>query len=1054
MLHYVNRILHFNILMSILVIGINCESIAQSFSDSFWEDPHINGVDRLPMRAASQPFATEKSAIAAKWGSSDRIKSLNGVWKFNFSPTPEQAPKDFFNPSFDASKWDNLQVPSNWELKGYGTAIYTNIKYPFEVNPPFIAHIDNPVGCYIQEFEVPQTWKEMRVLLHFGGVSSAYYVWINGKEVGYSEDSYLPADFEITKHLKPGKNKLAVKVMRWSDGSYLEDQDHWRLSGIQREVYLEAVPQAFISDFFVKTELDSVYTDAEIKVIARVNGINSKNAKGWTLSAQLYDADGKAVLDAPLKRNMVEHLRLEMGHLFNQWSFPDLNMYAKVTNPKKWSAEYPNLYTFTISLSDSTGKVHEVRSSKIGFRKIETGAFGLKVNGKKVLIQGANRHEFDQTEGKVLSLESMINDIKLLKQFNFNSVRTCHYPNDERWYDLCDEYGIYLLDETNIETHGLGSYLSQHPDWTKAYVERAQRMVERDKNHPSIIFWSLGNESGQGPNHAAMAGWIKSYDPSRPIHYEGTQFVTWDKSKKEDPFYVDMYSRMYHPLGMMIDLANNGDTRPVIYCEYAHSMGNSSGNLDKYWKAFKAYPRMIGGYVWDWVDQGLLMKTKDGKTYWGYGGDHGEPINDGNFCFNGVVFPDRSLKPATWEFKKAMQNIDFKAINLEKSEIRIVNNYPFSNLNEFVFDWKLEQNGVLIQKGTLPALNVNSFDSAKVNIPLKQPKAEAGKELYLFISAKLKNAQKWADVGHEVAWEQFKLNKEEFVNQVEIAKEKGVQTTENQDFIIFSSKDVEYKFDKKSGLLTSVSLKGKNMLSKPLIPNFWRAQTDNDSLCGTAKLTRKWQFPASKMKLKTIKSEVENVVKTAFELPDSLGNLLVIYTILGRGDLLVDFELNKSQTAPPVPRVGMQTAINKEFDNFSWFGMGPYDTYEDRKMSGIVSLHKASIKKDYVMFPQPQESGNKCYVRYASINNVAGQGLKVTGVNNLINISAVPYSQRQLELARHTYDLTEEPVNTIHIDLKQMGVGGDDSWSSNGMPHKEYVLSEKVYKFQFLLQLK
>ena len=544
-----------NLLLLLTFILISSLLSAQvKFSESFWEDPKINGLNRLAMRSTSVSHPDVVSALTIQSTKSSRYKSLNGKWKFSFSPVPEQAPASFFKPDFDATKWDLIDVPSNWELKGYGTAIYTNITYPFVVNPPYIAHNDNPVGCYVTEFEVPANWKDMRTILHFGAVSSAMYVWVNGEEAGYSEDSFLPSEFDITKNLKPGKNKLAVKVMRWSDGSYLEDQDHWRLSGIQREVYLEAVPKAYISDFFAKAELDSAYTDGELKVIARVDGLNAMSAKGWNLNVQLYDEDQKAVLEKSLVRSVADNMNLEKGYLNNQWGSPDLHIKSPVKNPKKWSAETPNLYTLIISLTDSEGKVREARSCKIGFRKIELGSFGLKVNGQKVLIQGTNRHEFDQYNGKVLSDASMLEDVKLMKQFNFNAIRTSHYPNMEKLYEICDELGLYIMDEADLETHGLGSYLSQHPEWAHAYLERAMRMVERDKNHPCIISWSLGNESGSGANHGAMSGWIKFYDPSRPVHYEGAaQSVYVQKKENKDPFYVDMYSRMYSPIQQMID---------------------------------------------------------------------------------------------------------------------------------------------------------------------------------------------------------------------------------------------------------------------------------------------------------------------------------------------------------------------------------------------------------------------------------------------------------------------------------------------------------------------
>jgi beta-galactosidase len=983
---------------------------------------------------------------------SPRVMSLNGKWKFNFSPTPEAAPAGFYKEDYETSQWDLIDVPSNWELKGFGTAIYTNIVYPFKVNPPFIAHQDNPTGCYVTAFETPSDWKDKKVILHFGAVSSAMYVWVNGKEAGYSEDSFLPSEFDITPFLKEGKNKLAVKVLRWSDGSYLEDQDHWRLSGIQRDVYLEAVPKAYISDFFVKAELDDNYADGKIKVVAKASGFGS--VKGWNFKIQLYDENKKPVLDKPLTRSIEDNMNKEKGDGFNQWGFPDKHIIGEIKNPKKWSAEYPNLYTFTISLVDPEGRVQEVRTCKVGFRKIELGAFGLKVNGQKTLIQGANRHEFDQYNGKVLTEEGMLQDIKLMKQFNFNAVRTCHYPDNERWYELCDEYGIYLMDETDIETHGIGSLLSQHPEWTQAYLERGARMVERDKNHPSVIFWSLGNESGSGPNHAAMAAWMKSYDPSRPIHYEGAQ-ANWNAGEKFDPSYVDMYSRMYASTESMISLATNADTRPVIYCEYAHSMGNSSGNLVEFWDAFRKYPRLIGGYVWDWVDQGLKMKTKDGKEFWGYGGDHGEPINSGNFCMNGVVNPDRGIKSATWEFKKVMQNIRTEPVDLLSGKLIVKNNYSFTNLNQFNIFWELQENGITIQSGTLTPLNVKPYDSSALNIPLKDPKLKPGAEYYLRVHFKLINAKSWASVGHEVAWDEYKMPYKVPAAKEAETKMKPLSVNEGTDKVIITGDKFSFTFNKKTGLLESWKHQEKELLKTSLKPNFWRALTDNDSMCGTAKRLEVWKNAADN--LKPLKFETEKVsdmvtrIKINLQVADTVARLATVYTITGSGEMKVHNMLEVNPNVPEMMRVGMMVHIPAEYDHMQWFGRGPHESYEDKKTGAAVSLYNASVKKDFFLYPQPQESSNKTDVRWLSLSNTEGSGIKVSG-EGLISVNALPYSQNDLYKAIHTTDLQERDFINLNIDLKQMGVGGDNSWHSSGEPHKEYMLREKKYEYGFTLK--
>lgn len=1027
------------------------------FSDSFWEDPKINGLNRLPMRSFSYPFADEAAAISAEKNSTPRIKSLNGKWSFNFSPTPEGAPANFFSPDYNASQWNSIEVPSNWELKGYGTAIYTNVPYPFKVNPPYISHHDNPTGCYITNFDIPTDWKNKNVILHFGAVSSAMYVWVNGQEVGYSEDSFLPSEFDITPYLKPGKNKLAVKVLRWSDGSYLEDQDHWRLSGIQREVYLEAVPKTYISDFFVKADLDKEYRDGKIRVIAKTSGIDPASAKGWKLRIQLYDENKQPLFEKALVKNVAENLEHEKGYGFNQMLFPDIHIEGEVKNPKKWSSEYPNLYTFTIALEDSTGVTYEVRSCKVGFRKIETGPFGLKINGQPLLIQGANRHEFDQYNGKVLSEESMIQDIKLLKQFNFNAVRNSHYPNDIRWYQLCDQYGIYLMDEANIETHALGSYFSQHQQWTQAYLERASRMVERDKNFPSIIFWSLGNEAGSGPNHAAMSGWMKAYDPSRPIHYEGAQ-RNWNSKEKEtyDPFYVDMYSRMYNPLEQMIELAENGDSRPVMYCEYAHSMGNSSGNLVKFWEAFRKYPRFIGGYVWDWVDQGLKMKTEDGKEYYGVGGDHGEPIHDGHFCLNGIVMPDRSLKSATWEFKKVMQNIRTEAMDLTNGKIKVNNTYSFTPLNEFDINWQLMENGIAIQKGKIAPLNTPPMGSSDLVIPFKTPKPKAGAEYFLRVHFSLNRNKSWADKGHEVAWDEYKIPFT--IPTVVPAVDKNMkplQLTDTNNEIVINGKGFSFAFDKKTGLLNSWKTDGKELLRSPLRPNFWRALTANDSLCGTSKRLGVWKEVPDNIAIKDFKvqklSESLMEVSVRMQLADTVGNLTTFYTIDGNGILKVLNQLTIAENSPEPMRVGMRVDISDKYNNISWYGRGPHENYEDKKTSAPIGLYASSVQDNHFPYPLPQESGNKTEVRWFKLSDTKGKGIKISG-DKPLSINALPYSQENLQSAHHTYDLKPIDYINLNIDYKQMGVGGDNSWSPNGEPHKEFMLRDKYYEYSFYLK--
>jgi len=1043
------------ILVSVSIIFFTAFTYADSmFSETFWEDPHVNAVNRLPMSASSVSYESEIEALKAKRENATRYKSLNGKWRFNFSITPEAAPAKFFEENFNSTNWDFIDVPANWELKGYGMAIYTNIIYPFVVNPPFIAHNDNPVGSYLHEFEIPEGWKQNDVILHFGGISSAAYIWVNGQEVGYTEDSFLSSAFNITRYLRTGKNKLAVKVLRWSDGSYLEDQDHWRLSGIQRDVYLESVPKVHLSDFYIKPLLSDDFKNGTLAVSARVDGITADRSEGWNIKVQAYDANNKPLFSQPLTRSLSDNFRLEQDNGFNQKKYPDLFLRGAVANPKLWSAEYPNLYKVTVSLIDPKGVVQEVRSARTGFRKIETGSFGLKINGKKVLIRGTNRHETDKDNGKVISEASMLQDIKLMKQFNFNSVRLSHYPNNERFYELCDEYGIYVMDEADIESHGIGSYVAQHPDWTNSFLERGQRMVARDKNFPSIIFWSLGNESGSGPNHAALAGWIRGFDPDRPIHYEGAEA---DKAlgQQADPGYVDTLSRMYWKVGEITDLARNTDKRPVLLVEYAHSMGNGTGNLYQYWDAFRSNDRLIGGYVWDWVDQGLVMKDKQGRFYYGWGGDHGDPAHDLNGTMDGILLPDRGLKAGTWEFKKQQQSIWVSSKDPLSGKFHIKNEYPFTNLNEFQGQWVLQENGKTIQRGKLPRFDLPALQEASIDVPFKKPKLIAGAEYLLKVSFVTAKDYNWVNAGHEVAWDQFSLAFETPAVEEKFIDNSSLSVKETSTEININGSDFIVSFNKNNGSLFSYRIAGEELLKAPLQPNFWRAETDNDRQTGTANRLRVWEKAAENRSLSalSIKPQADKslLVTTQFQLLDVKGVFEATYQIRGDGSVFINAELTKGDGVPEIVRVGMNTKLPAAYDRLDWYGRGPHESYEDKKLGAAVGLYKASVKKDYFLYPQPQESSNKVDVRWLSLTNTKGRGIKIVG-KPLLSVSAIPYDQKSLQDAWHINELPETTdFVSLNIDYKQMGVGGDDSWSSIGEPHPEFMLNDKKYSYSFTI---
>lgn len=1021
-----------------------------------WEDPQVSGLNRQPARATSISYSSESAALQADRTASSRYQSLNGDWKFHWAPVPEQAPQGFFQKDFDDSNWTTIEVPANWELQGFGTAIYTNIVYPFRpVDPPYTPKDDNPTGSYRTSFTVPADWADLQISLTFGGVSSAYYVWVNGQLVGYSEDSRLPTHFDITPFLQDGENSLAVQVYRWSDSSYLEDQDHWRLSGIHRDVYLSAAPKVQLYDFFVRTELDENYEDATLQIRPKIKVFDGASLDGIQLEAILFDNTGQKILSTPLSMAAEEiyHER------FGQRGKPDFALLeAEISKPEKWSTEKPNLYTLVFYLKDQDGKLLETRSTKVGFRKVEFKDGELFVNGRSVLLYGVNRHDHSPVTGKVVDEASMLKDIKVMKQFNINAVRTSHYPNNERWYELCDQYGIYLMDEANLETHGIGGQLSNDPAWASAFLERAVRMVERDKNHASILFWSLGNESGSGFNHATMANWIRSYDPTRYVHYEGAQ--TTGKARQanrlaKDPDYVDMVSRMYSPINYMVDMANyEAENRPVVWCEYAHSMGNSTGNLFEFWDAIRANKRMIGGFIWDWVDQGLLQQTNTGESYYAYGGDMGDTeINSNNFCLNGIVDPARNPKPALWECKKIFQPIAVEAADLTHGTVSILNRHNFTNLREFDIFWELEEDGKILQKGQLPPLTLAPGAKATVEIPFTPPNIVAGAEYFLRIGFRLKEDLLWAKAGHEIAWEQLQLPFSKATPLLSAKAMKKLKVAGNT----IQGRGFSVAFDPATGLLASIKQRGKELLVQGAVPNFWRPSTDNDRGGGhTLQTLGEWRKAGEERQLKSFElkqvSPEEVVANVQFEIPEIGSELSITYHVYGSGDILVKNSFLAGEGLPMLPRYGMQMRLPARLDQLRWLGRGPQENYADRKMGAAVGLYERSLEEDYYTYIMPQESSNKTDVRWISLTDASGDGLFIGSTTQPLSVSAWPYTTEDIEAAKHTYDLKKRNFITLNVDLQQMGVGGDDSWSLQALPHEAFRVPAMDYEYSFIIK--
>ena len=775
-----------------------------------WENPQIVGRNKQPAHATLLPYADVDSALAGERNTSPYFKLLNGDWRFHFASTPAAAPEDFFHPGLESREWDVIPVPSNWQMLGYGIPRYLAADYAFDKsNPPHVQEDTNETGSYLTTFTIPEDWQGRQVFIVFDGVDSAFYLWINGEQVGYSQDSRLPAEFDLTPYIHTGGNTLAVRVYRWSDGSFLEDQDMWFLSGIFRDVYLAAMPSVHIRDFSATTELDADYQDAVLKLRLHVRNYTEMAAEGYQLEAILYDSESQPTgwsVTAPIQVNAREEISLELARAF--------------TNPKKWDGEHPNLYRLLIQLKGASGDVLEVEQCQVGFRAVEIKDGKVLVNGTPIYLRGVNRHEHDPVRGHAIMVESMVEDIRLMKRFNINAVRTCHYPDDTRWYDLCDQYGMYLIDEANIESHGLWDRFTKDPEWQLAFMERGSRMVERDKNHPSVIFWSLGNESGEGPNHAVLADWIHQHDPTRPVFYD-----SGDRAP-----YLDILSKMYPKLDVLARAAQlPGETRPFVMCEYAHAMGNSPGNLKEYWEVIEAHPRLRGGFIWDWVDQGIRQVTKDGKEWYAYGGDFGDEPSSFSFCCNGIVFPDRRPHPAMWEVKKVYQPVGVEVVDLLTGSLAVLNRYYFSDLSGLEITWKLTSGERVLQTGHLPRLPTPPGGRESVVIPFEKPELEPGAEYWLTVSFTLAEETPWAEKGHEVAWEQFKVPWD--VPEIPAAPEEGqsaLELAETQEQVNVNGKDFQLIFDKGSGTISSWRYQDNELIHRGPRINFWRAPTEND----------------------------------------------------------------------------------------------------------------------------------------------------------------------------------------------------------------------------------
>lgn len=1004
-----------------------------------WEDPEVFQLNREEPTASFYRYPTAEEAFQEEdWKKSPLFQSLNGVWKFHYADNPNLRPLNFHENNFDTSKWDELEVPSNWELHGYGIPFYTNVKYMFPPNPPHIPHEMNNIGNYKRSFVIPEDWDEKEVYLHFAGVSGAMYVWINENFVGYSEGSKTPAEFKVSDFLKEGENTISVQVTRWSTASYMEDQDFWRISGIERDVYLYATNKTTIRDFRVTSDLENDYKDGVFQLDLKLLNAESTSTEK-EIKVALFDGEEEVFSEE-------KKFPVEVGE--NSVSFNTI-----LPSVKSWNAEQPNLYRLLIEMDG------EATAVNVGFRNIQIKNSQLLVNGKPIYIKGVNHHDHDEYKGHVVTQELTELDMKLMKENNINAIRCSHYPKDPHFYRLADKYGFYVVDEANIELHGMGmthdveknpekakvhpAYL---PEWKAAHLDRTIRMFERDKNFPSVIIWSLGNEAGNGENFVTTYNWLKENDSSRPVQYEGA--VGYENSDIEVP--------MYWNLQKMKRYAEEDGSKPLIQCEYAHAMGNSVGNLQDYWDLIESYPIMQGGFIWDWVDQGLKTTNENGEEFWAYGGDLGgaDFQNDGNFCINGIVDPDRGAHPALEEVKKVYQNIGFKLKDATTGEIKITNKFDFTNLNAFDFSWELLENGSSVESGKLKDIELAPYASTEVKIQL--PKLENPQSDYhLNVYAHSKNATDLVEANHLTAYEQFELKRGNFVPNLEASAEK--LNYSNTEILTIKGEGFEIIFDSYLGQLSSIDFGNGNILQQGIQPNFWRVPIDNDFGFKMPKKLGVWKTASENQELvDLLLDEVDETleVKATFSLPGVKASHEMLYKIYPTGDIKVTSSLkNVDKALPILPRFGTNFKLNENYNHVNWLGRGPHENYQDRNTAALVGNYTANVEELYFPYIRPQENGYRTDTRWVYFLDENKQGIKVSATDyfgfsahHQYNSDFDPGEEKQ---HRHTVDIQKRDLVNVNIDKVQMGVGGIDSWQS--MPLPKYRIKAKDMSFSYYI---
>ncbi len=1055
---------------------------AQTVHD--WENHHVLQINREPARAAFTPFHAQKG---------DCSICLDGTWKFRWTPVPDERIVEFYQTDFNDKDWVGFPVPANWEVNGYGTPIYVSAGYPFKIDPPRVMGEPkvgyttykerNPVGQYRRSFQLPAGWEARgQTFLRFEGVMSAFYVWINGERVGYSQGSMEPSEFNITNYLHAGENQIALEVYRYSDGSYLEDQDFWRFGGIHRSIHLLHTPDIRIRDYAVRTlPVSTDYQDFILQIDPQFSVYRGMTGKGTTLQGVLKDASGREI--ATLKGDVEDILDLEhKAGRMNEW-YPQRGprklgrMSATIKSPKRWTAETPYLYKLHLTLLTAEGEVIEQVEQAVGFRSVEIRNGQLLVNGAPVRFRGVNRHEHDPRTARVMSEERMLQDILLMKQANINAVRTSHYPNVSRWYELCDSLGLYVMDEADIEEHGLRGTLASTPDWHAAFLDRAVRMAERDKNHPSIVMWSMGNESGYGPNFAAISAWLHDFDPTRPVHYEGAQGA----GGEPDPKTVDVISRFYTRVKQeylnpgiaegedkeraenarwerLLEIAERtNDNRPVMTSEYAHSMGNALGNFKEYWDEIYSNPRMLGGFIWDWVDQGIYKTLPDGRIMVAYGGDFGDKPNLKAFCFNGLLMSDRETTPKYWEVKKVYSPVELR---VESGGLRVTNRNHHTDLSQYRCLWTLSIDGKQKDQGEITLPEVAPGESETIPLPVsiagKKASAKATSDLRLTISFILKRDALWAKAGHEVAWEQFCIQEGALLSS-KLENRGRLKVRADEEHLSISGSGFSIQWEKNAtGSLTSLTYHGKEMLAHPAdfplqpVTQAFRAPTDNDKSFGNW-LAKDWslhQMDNPRISLDSFKHEVREDgavivrVQTRNRYKEGMIVTKFLYTILSDGTIDLKTTFQPQGILPELPRLGIAFCLSSDYNTFIWQGRGPQDNYPDRKTSAAVGLWKGSVADQYVHYPRPQDSGNKEEVRRLMLTDRHGKGIRVDAVEDVFSASALHYTAQDLYKETHDCNLKPRPEVILSLDAAVLGLGNS---SCGPGVLKKYAIDKKEH---------